>query len=164
MNSIRELIILEFIARGAVVRSTGSPQAYSTDVGANVLRCQKDVGDNELPCMSVWPQDETADAAHGKTRCKMIINVDGIAFFGSSAASVIGEQIRADLVKCFASPAWDRRRIVAGSPVTYLGPYAESIIYQSGGVDTPLAGAVTVGASVSFLVTYSHAVGDPYTL
>ena len=164
MNTIREEIILELLARAAVIRTTGSPQAYATDIGATVLRARPKVDPDELPCCIVWPQPEEAENAHGLSRHRMPVQIEGLAKFGTADPSVIAERILGDLIKCFTSPAWDRRRLVASpaSPVTYLSPYAESIVYQSGGPTTPEDGAISVGCSAKFMVTYWTAIGDPY--
>ena len=153
MNTIREEIILEIIARAAVIRTAGSPQPYATDIGETVLRARPKVDPDDLPCTVVWPQAEMAE------------NVHGLAAFGAEDPSVVSERILGDLIKCFTSPAWDRRRLVAGSsPATYLDPYIESIVYQGGGTDSsPEDGSVSVGNQAIFLVTYYTAIGDPYT-
>jgi len=53
--------------------------------------------------------------------------------------------------------------VIAGSPVTYLAPYVESIVYQGGGTNEyPEDGAKLVGATAKFLVTYYTTIGDPY--
>lgn len=165
MNTIRELIILELIARAAVIRTTGSPQAYATDIGATAFRALPKVDPDDLPCCVVWPQIEESENTHGMSKNKMPVQVDGIAIFGGTDPSIIAERILGDLIKCFTSPAWDRRRIAASpaSPVTYLAPYAESIVYQGGGPATPEDGAVSVGCSAKFLVTYWTKTGDPYS-
>lgn len=176
-TTIAEKIILEFLARAAVIRTTGSPQAYGTDIGATVLRARPMAAPSEAPCAIVWPQDETAESKNGRVLHKRTIVVEGINFFGKEAvtraiaateedASVVAERILGDLIKAFTTPAWDRRRIAASpaSPVTYLPAYADSIVYQGGGPRAyPEAGQVLVGAGATFLVAYFTRVGDPYT-
>ena len=159
MNTIRELIILEIIARAAVILTTGSTQAYATDIGETVLRARPKVDPEELPCMVVWPPAETAENAYGKSRHKMPVKIEGLAAFGAEDPSVISERILGDLIKCFTSPTWDRTRVGTPTPLDYI----ESIIYQGGGSDTPLEdGSISVGAQAIFLVTYDTAIGDPY--
>lgn len=172
-DTIREKIIKEFIARAAVIRTTGSPQLYATDIGARVLRARPKVDPDELPCTVVWPQAEEAKNADGLRLCRMPIRVEGLHFFGKEAVarvyasvvedpSTVSERLLGDLLRCFVAPTWDRRRTIAGSPVTILAPYAESIVYQGGGADEyPEDGSVTVGASARFLVTYWTKIGDP---
>ncbi len=163
-DTIREKIIQEFITRAAVIVNTASPPAYATNVGANVLRARTKVDPDDLPCVIVWPQGEEAENAHGMLRCRMQMRVEGIAAFGSTDPSVISERILGDLKQCFLARTWDRRRIATSpeSPVTYLDPYAESIVYQGGGVDVTLEeGSVACGASARFLVTYWTEIGDP---
>jgi hypothetical protein len=160
MNTIREEIILELIARAAVIRTTGSPQAYATDIGETVFRTRPKVDPDDLPCLVVWPQVEEAENTHGQSRHKMPVKIEGVAAFGSAEPSVISERILGDLIKCFTSPAWDRTR--AGSPAP--ADYIESIVYQGGGSDSyPEDGSLTVGASATFLITYWTAIGDPYS-
>lgn len=161
-DTIRELIIQEFIARAAVIRSNGSPQAYATDIGETVLRVRPKVDPEELPCCVIWPGTEEAEYKNGQTLCRMPIRVEGLAVFGEENPSVVVERILGDLKKAFTSPAWDRRRPVAGSPVTYLPPYAESIVYTGGGPESyPEDGSVSVGVAANFRVTYWTAIGDP---
>jgi len=163
-NTIREEIILELIERAAVILTTGSPQAYSTDCGETVLRARPKVDPEELPCVVIWPRDEAAENQYGKSKHKMVIQVDGVAEFGTSDPSVISERILGDLIKCFTDQNWDRRRLVASpaSPVTYLDPYAESIVYEGGGTEAPEDNSVTVAATARFSITYWTAIGNPY--
>lgn len=163
MNTIRELIILELIARAAVMR-TSSPQAYATDIGATVLRARLKVDPGELPCTVVWPRVEEAENKNGLSLHRMPVKVEGIAVFGTTDLSVISERILGDLIKCFTSPAWDRRRLVVGSsPITYLNPYFDHIVYTGGGTDSyPEEGSESVGAYANFLITYWTTTGDPY--
>lgn len=165
-DTIRELIIQEFTTRAALLRNTASPPAYVTDMGDNVLRARVRVDPSELPCIVIWPMSEEAENAHGMSRHRMTIRVDGIMAFGSDSPSVVGERMLGDLISCFTSPKWDRRRIATSpeSPVTYEEPYAESVVYQGGGVEEfPEEGSVSVGVQIRLLVTYWTAIGDPYT-
>lgn len=165
-DTIRELIIQELIARAAVIKTTGPPQAYATDMGETALRARPKIEPAELPCCVIWPQPEEAENMHGLSRHRMPIKVEGIVVFHDDSPSVVSERILGDLIKCFTSPTWDRRRLVASpaSPVTYLEPYIESIVYQGGGTDEyPEDGAVSVSAYARFLVTYWTAIGDPFT-
>jgi hypothetical protein len=159
MNTIREEIILELLARAAVIVTTGAPQAYATDIGATVFRARPKVDPDDPPCCVIWPQIEEAENTHGKTKHKMPVQVDGLAIFGATDPSVIGERILGDLIKCFTSPAWSRTRTGTPAPQDYI----ESIVYQGGGPATPEDGAVSVGASAKFLVTYWTKTGDPYS-
>jgi hypothetical protein len=166
MNTIRELIIQDLIARAAEIATTGSPQDYATDIGATIFRAHPKVDPDDLPCLVVWPQVETAENMPGQSRHRMPVKIEGLAAFASSEPSVISERILGDLIKCFTSPTWDRRRLVTSpaSPATYLDPYLESIVYQGGGTDSyPEDGSLTVGASATFLVTYWTTIGDPYS-
>ena len=165
-DTIRELIIQEFVTRAALVRNTASPPAYVTDIGGNVLRARVRVDPSDTPCIVIWPMPEEVEMAHGLFRHRMRIRVEGVLVFGSESPSAVGERIFGDLVKCFTSPLWDRRRLAASpeSPVTYDPPYAESIIYEVGGIEAyPEEGSVLVGAQVRFMVTYWTKTGDPYT-
>ncbi len=164
-STIRELIILEIIARAAVIRHVVSPASgYETDIGETALRARPKVDPEELPCCVVRPQPETAENLHGHSRHKMPVKVEGLAMFGAEDPSVVAERILGDLIKCFTSQTWDRRRLIVGSsPVSYSDPYIDSIVYQSGGMDTALEdGAVSVGVPALFLVTYDTAIGNPY--
>ena len=161
-DTIRELIIKELVARAGVIRTAGAPQVYATDIGAQVFRARPKVGPSDLPCVVIWPKPEETENLHGQHRHKMPVQIEGIAEFGESEPSVVSERILGDLIRCFTTPAWDRRRLVSGH--TYLEPYAECVVYQGGGTDSyPEEGSVTVGAQARFLITYWTATGDPYT-
>ncbi len=169
-DTIRELIIQEFVTRGALVRNTASPPAYVTDIGGNVLRARVRTVPSDPPCIVIWPMPEEVEMAHGLFRHRMRIRVEGIMAFGSGSPSVVGERMHGDLVKCFTSPSWDRRRPVLlaspESPPTYRydPPYAESLVYEGGGIEEyPEEGSVLVGAQIRIMVTYWTKVGDPYT-
>lgn len=165
-DTIRELIIQEFATRGALIRNTASPPAYVTDIGDNVFRARQRIDPAELPCIVIWPMPEEAENAHGMVRHRMRFRIDGIMAFGSASPSVVGERVHGDLIKCFTSPTWDRRRIAASpeSPVTYNPPYAESIVYEGGGIEEyPEEGSISVGVQVRLLVTYWTKIGDPYS-
>jgi hypothetical protein len=165
-ETIRELIIEEFMTRAAVIVTTGSPQAYATDIGTNVLRARSQVDPGELSCVNIIPETEESENMHGLCRAKMTIRVEGLVLFGAINQSLIAERILGDLKKAFTDPNWDRRRPVTSpaSPVTYLDPYAESIVYQGGGPESVLAdGSVSVGAAARFLVMYWTKIGDPWS-
>lgn len=155
MNTIRELIIQQLVARAAVIRNTASPPLYSTDIGAHVFREREDVDPSDLPCEVVWPQTEAAENTHGATRIRMNVQIDGLVKFGSSDPSAVSEQILGDIVKCFMTPGWYET----------TPKYIESMIYKSGGKSQPTkSGAQIVGMPVIFLVTYWTATGDPFSL
>jgi hypothetical protein len=161
MTTIRELIILEMLARAAVIVSTGSPQAYQTDIGAGVYRATAKLPPSALPCCVIWPKPETVAQVHGMNRCDMKVQVEGHVMFGSTNPSVVGEMILGDLIKCFTSPLWDRRILVTASPLVYAQPYADTIQYESGGYETPADGDLSVAAVVTFNVRYWTKIGDP---
>ena len=99
---------------------------------------------------------------HGQVKHVMPVKIDGLAAFGSTDPSVYSELILGDLIKCFTSQTWDRRRPKATSPVTYDPPYAESIIYTEGGLGNPTEeNELVTGASIGLLVTYWTKIGDP---
>lgn len=156
-DTIRELIIRELSARGAVIRTVGG---YATDIGETVLRARLRIDPDEAPCLVVIPQVEEAENKNGLSLHRMPVRVEGIAAFGAADPSAIGERIHGDLIKCFTSPDWDRRR---ASSSAFLAPYAESIVYQGGGIEAyPEAGDAVIGAAVKLLITYWTLTGDPY--
>lgn len=163
-SSIRELIIAEIMTRAATILTATSPVIYNLNIGAHVYRAVRPVDPANLPCAVVWPQPETASYKNGMVENSMPVIVEGMAKFGSSNPSTIAEQILADLIKCFASPNWDRRRVKTASPLTYYDPYADSIIYVQGGTNSyPESGDTIIGAQATFNVMYWTAAGDPYT-
>lgn len=159
-ETIREKILQELATRAGVMRLT-SPAVYATDIGAAVYRARPKIGPEELPCTVVWPRSEEVTYAFGRVLHTMPVDVEGLVELGTADPSVLGEAIYGDLVRCFTDPAWDRRRPVAGSPITYLAPYAESMVLAGGGSDAPEDGALTCGAQARLVVTYWTVAGDP---
>jgi hypothetical protein len=184
MDTVREKIIQEIVTRLGVIRIVASPASgYYTDCGKAVHRARTridpgsktdPIGDpGDVPCIDVWPLLEETAQIHGRDKNVMTVHIEGFHFFGAEAvtrglavveeeASTVAERILGDLKKCLTTPAWDRRRPVAGSPVTYLPPLAESIRYKGGGTEEyPEEGDVSVAAVAKFDVTYYTAIGDP---
>jgi hypothetical protein len=129
------------------------------------LRSRAKVDPDELPCLIIHAQDEEINNIHGYAKHQMTMKIEGLVKFGSSSPSVISEQILGDIIKCFTAQTWDRRRIAASpaSPVTYLRPYADSIVCTAAGPgDAPEDGALTAGAWTILKVTYMTVMGNPY--
>ncbi len=158
-DTIRETIIKDFMARLAVITIANG---HSTDIGANVLRAQKTVDPEDLPCCVVWPQAETAVPSYGENDCSMPIRIEGLVEFGSINPSVVSEQILGDLKKCIFQPSNNSSRTPSGwvrSP-----DYIDSLAYSGGGTDSyPDEGQKTVGASILVEVRYTERIGDPYS-
>ncbi|MBN1613934.1 MAG: hypothetical protein JW950_05665, partial [Deltaproteobacteria bacterium] len=110
---------------------------------------------DDLPCVVVWPQEETAENKYGRSRHVMPVNIEGLMNFGSGDPSVIGEQMLGDLIKCFTDQAW----VQTDSPAHFF----ESIEYAGGGTSAPYEGDKTVAAVARFNVVYWTAIGDPYS-
>jgi hypothetical protein len=168
MDTIREQIIQEFLARAALVLISGG---YATDIGGTVCRARLRIDPAEAPCLVVIPQPEEAENKNGRSLHRMPIVVQGISDFmacvpslgtdPAAVASIVGERIHGDLIACFATPNWDRR-ILSGK--TYLPALADSIVYQGGGIEQyPEEGDTTVGAIARLMVSYWTRVGDPYS-
>ena len=161
-DTIREKIIQQIVTRLAVITTTNG---YNINLGAKVERVRRSLDPSDLPACVVFPQPETAEPLHGFMTVTMPIRIEGIAEFGATNPSVIAEQILGDLIKAMTSPTWDRRIVVTSpaSPVTYLDPYDDAILYKGGGTDQyPNDEDLTVGASALFDVTYTVKIGNPY--
>lgn len=162
-TTIREKIIQEFLTRAALIR-VSSPQVYATDIGANVLRARPKVDPSELPCTVIWPQVEEAETKYGRQLCKMPLKIEGVVKYGSADPSETAEMILGDMIYCFVSPSWDRRRLIVGSsPVAYDNPYADSVVYTGGGTnDYPDGAEIAVGVHINLVVSYYTQIGNPY--
>ncbi|SEM75186.1 hypothetical protein SAMN04489760_14216 [Syntrophus gentianae] len=158
-DTIRETIIKDFMARLAVITTANG---YNTDIGTTVLRAQKTVGPEDLPCCVVWPQQENSVPSYGENDCTMPIRIEGLAEFWSSNPSAISEQILGDLKKCIFQPANTSSRTPSGW--TRSPDYIDSLAYSGGGTDSyPEEGQKTVGASLLVEVGYTERIGDPYS-
>ena len=156
-DTIREIIIKDFIARLAVITVANG---YATACGANVLRARKTIDPTELPAIVVWPLSEKAVHQYGELQCTMTIRVEGIVEFGTEEPYIIYERILGDLKKCILAPenlltsphsGWSR------SP-----DYIDSIIYTGGGTDQyPDENEKTIGAYANFDVGYTTKIENP---
>ena len=162
-TTIREKIIQEFLTRAALIR-VSSPQVYATDIGGKVLRARPKVDPGELPCVVLWPQVEDAESKYGRQLCKMTLKIEGVVEYGAADPSETAEKILGDLIYCFVSPSWDRRRLIVGaSPVAYANPYAESVVYTGGGTnDYPEGAEIAIGVHINLIVSYYTQIGNPY--
>jgi len=150
-DTIRELIIKEFISRAAVIVSTGTPQLYATDIGNNVLRAIKNISPAELPCCVIHPGAEEMENRYGRAYNRMNMRIEGFVNPGTNNRSVVSERILGDLICAFLSPAWVHK-------------YVETISYQQGGTDEiEVNGVVFSSAAIAITVVYWTAIGDPYT-
>lgn len=159
MNSIREVIIQDFLTRAAGITAPGG---YNTNIGAKVLRARKKVDPSEVPAVVIFPGTETSEAKYGQNACKMTMRIEGIAKFGATDPSVVSEWILADLKKCFLAPENSLTSPATGWART--PDYIDSIVYTQGGSeDAPEDGQITIGAFAAFDVSYTTKVNDPYS-
>ncbi len=151
--TIRERIIRQFIARAAVILSSGSPQVYANNLGERVIRSRRKVSPNEAPCIFVFPFEESAEFTHGAVCHTMPIKVTGfVRMSRDDDESVISESILGDLIRCFEDHAWTSSIL------------AESVLYAEGGEDEdPDGGSTIAGAAAVFHVKYWTVKGDPYS-
>lgn len=157
-DTIREVIIKDFLARGAVITTTNG---YNTNIGANVFRARRTIDPDELPACDLWPQPENAENQYGVSACIMKLKIEGIVVFGLTNPSVISEQILGDLKKCFLS----HYNTTTSPPTGWnRSAYIDGIVYTGGGLDEyPDEGQLTVGAYINLEVTYHTKIDDPYT-
>jgi hypothetical protein len=159
MDTIREIIIKNFIARAAGITVANG---YNTDIGKTVLRARKKVDPDELPVTVIWPLPEKATAEYGQQNCTMTMRVEGIASFGAINPSVLAEKILGDLKKCFLAP----ENLLDSPPSGWSRSpdYIDGIVYTGGGTDDyPDDDKITIGAAVEFNVTYHTNLNDPYS-
>jgi len=148
MNTIREIIIQDFVTRLALITTAGG---YATNIGTHVLRARKKIDPSELPAVIIWPGAETPYHKSGALFCVMTVKLEGIALFGTEDPSVIAEKILGDLKKCVLATNWTR-----------TPEYIDGIVYTGGGdSDSPDDGQTTAGAYVSFDVKYQTKLDDP---
>jgi hypothetical protein len=158
MDTIREIIIQDFIARLAVITAANG---YNTDIGATVLRAQKGVDPDELPVCDVWPQPEKSENKYGQSACTMSLKIEGVVKFLAENPSVVAEKILGDLKKCILS----QYNATTSPPAGWnRSSYIDDIVYTGGGTDEyPDEGSVSVGAYINVDVTYTTKLDDPYS-
>jgi len=147
-DTIREIIIKDFIARAAIIKVAAG---YATSIGTNVIRARKKLEDKEIPGTVIIPGVETSETMNGYRKCKMEMRVEGLANFGKIDPSVISEKILGDIEKCFLSDSWSR------SP-----DYIKGIDCTGGGTEEyPDDDQVSIGAYAIFNVIYWKKLNDP---
>lgn len=146
-DSTRETIIKAFMTRAATITGTG----YNHAMGSHVYRAIKAVDPGCLPAIVVWPQRETVDRREfGKYRVTMPIIIEAMAAFGATNASVVAEQLLADVRKAFIS-------------TTALSALIDDVQYAEGGPsEYPDAGQEVVGVQATFTVQYLTTINNPY--
>lgn len=157
-DTIRELVIKDFITRAAVITTANG---YNYGIGANVLRARNKVDPHDLPAIDIFPGTEKAAGNYGLRSCSMVMHIEGVVKFSTTNPSVASEKILGDLKKCFLSQhdetvsphtGWDR------------SAYIDDIIYTEGGSgEYPDEGGVSVGAFINLNVTYTEKLDDPYS-
>ncbi len=166
MKTIRQLIIEEIATRAHEIQTGSPPTGYQTDIGGNVFIGEKMIDETAVPYCVVMPGLDESTLEYGLQKNTLEINVIGVVGVNVRAGETgfaNSEKILGDMVKCFTDRTWDRRREVAGSPVTYLPPYAATLALVAAGTpDYPEAGESTVGAIVSVKATYLTQLGNPY--
>jgi len=156
-DSIRERIIQEFKYVGQQLTVANG---FNSDCGSDVKRGRVKWEENDAPCMSIFPQPETASrTAYGKDSMVMPMKFDVLETYeslvsehGEEAASVMGEKVIADI-----------REVIRRSYTILLDGLVQDIQYTGGGIqDYPELSKKTVGVTATFDVTYVTKLGDPY--
>lgn len=130
---IRQLIIEVVLG---VLQTIRTP-TYRTDIGKNVFLGRTKIDPNtELPCILVWPQNESATReAYGAYTRIFELKTVAVARAGIDVESMAGDIFEA---------------IMGGNIL-----YAQSLKYTGGGVtDYPEIGESIIGVSLSFEITY----------
>lgn len=151
-DTIREQIIGKFIDRAAFLTVANG---YNSDMGRNVLRAVRDLGESDLPCLVVWPLPEESEQRYGKDYITMQMRLGSFVAHGDQNSSAVAEQILGDLRKCFIDPA-----IFASA----YGGLVDDIEYTSGGTDAfAQAGEEVTGNNIVLSVKYHTLTGNPYS-
>ncbi len=155
MDSIRWLAIQSIVNR---VRTIGpaSPDAYNFDFsGAKTYLATKKIGSTVASYADIWPLGEVAEKTkYGKYVNKMTLHIEAAAIFGSDDQAEIGNQLLADLIRSLTDPAW---------PESLSPRYIDSVRYVGNTDDYADAGQIRTGVTAIFEVTYTTALGDPYS-
>lgn len=104
-DSIREKIASGFVSRAAVIRQANQ---FNTDIGANSFRAVP-LADpkSRLDAISIFPGEEEPDRSYGNDTLTMLVRCEALADFGSENASVVQEQMLADMVEAFTCLEYD---------------------------------------------------------
>jgi len=150
-DSIRERIIQECEYQ---LTQLTTANGYNTNAGAKQERARVSWEENDAPCMSIFPQSESAERTQYRTeKMTMPFKIDIVDTYATTdTASKHGERVLADLResmnKILKNPA---------------GTLADDVVYASGGVqDFPEHSKRVVGVTATFNVIYQTKIGDPY--
>ena len=150
VDSIREKIIQAIVTRSGTISTTNG---YNTDIGSNAVRATRYANPGTTQQIVVVPRTETSE----KTRYKKmshVFPVDLHAFVamipGTDNASQVSEKIYADIIKAMTNPA---------SPISNL--LDEITNTGGGGVEIVDNETKLAGATATFEIKYTTAIGDP---
>lgn len=149
-NSIRERIIQALVTRAGLIRINNG---YNSDIGVNAVRATKTADIGTLQQVVVIPRQETSE----KTRFGKMTHalpVDLHAFIamapGTDNASQKSEVVYADLILAMTK---------TDSPVSIL---FDSITHTGGGgVELADNETTLAGATATFEIKYTTAIGNP---
>jgi len=144
-DSVREQVIQALVRR---VEAIQTANGYGID--ATVQRAVLDIDPASFPAAVIWDGAEDASPDDFQvSRQTMRVRVELIDDLAGSNPSVIGNQLLRD----------GRRAVeVYGDELTDL---AESVRYTSGDIVYPDAGKTYIVASLTYVIVYSTAKGDP---
>jgi len=148
-DSIREKIISVLTTEVADILSANS---YQTDIGQNVFRAYRP--GNSSPSITVVPQPETVQRTGYKMDGhRFPVRFEGLATFDedNEGASVTGEKIYSDIVKCIFAISWTTVEI-------------SRVLWAEGGVqEYPQPRDEYVGAYALINFMFDTKIGDPFT-
>jgi len=143
-SSIRETILEAIETKLATIRTSGG---FATDVGASVQRGVMVSRLGDLPVVIVAPVSEEAESKYGATTCDLVVSVSAVLALSGRDRGDLVEDVLADLVKCLSGQTvGDGRALYVGSEIFW-----------------PELGEQSLVVMARFSITYTTAVGDPYT-
>ena len=140
-DTIREQIIAAIATRLSSILVT---KGYNLNMGSNVFRAIKNVDpDNELPAVVIFPGVEEATKEYRKYQNIMPVVFEGMAKFGATNPSIVGEQILGDIIENIQGKTWTDSFTSGGTYETEVGDtitgavssataYVETITISSG--------------------------------
>lgn len=150
-DTIRQLIISAIESGLSSIRIK---EGYQTDIGVRVEVVRSKIDKEQLPAVVIWPQVETAEKIHRKSKITMPVRVEAVLTFNPEQnPSVIIERMLGDLRKRMESLTED-----------ITGGYGDHIEYTQGGADNyPEPGDTVAACAVVYNVVYKTIAGDPYS-
>lgn len=149
-DSIREKIAKSLVARLELILVSNG---YTIDFGLNVNRAKKSYDELELPAVSLWLNQESAEVLFGNDARLMFVDIELMNVVDENetrSTDVLANNMIADIQRCLGTYDQVLMDLIEGLRETNTEP-----IY-------PDSGSNIISARLTYEIKYVTVRGDPY--